>query len=84
MATAARPSSARATLRGRGPGSNHCQPQPHPGPGSDEHRRELEQAVRGDQPEEDVTPPVGHHQAADDPDVDRVLGQHVDGWQHEQ
>ena len=32
MATAARPSCARATLRGRGPGSNHCQPSRMPAP----------------------------------------------------
>ena len=79
---AARPSSARAAPRVRR--IDHRPAQPQAVPGGDEDRGELEQAVRGDEAEEDVQPAHRGHQAAGDADIEGVLQQDPDDRQAEQ
>ena len=77
-APAAWPSCASACDRLRGPGSIQDQPSRSPAPVRDEHAGQLQQAVREDQPEEQVEPAGAGHQAAGDADVERVLPEHPD------
>ena len=51
-------------------------------PRPDEHRAQLEHAVRQDQPEEQPGPVRGDHDAADEPEVGGVLPQHVQRADH--
>lgn len=84
MLTAARPSSARAWPRRRGPGSMIVQPSLRPPGAGEVDGGQLQQAVREDQAEEHVALAVGEHQAADEAEVELVQQQDVHGGDAEQ